>query len=90
LQGYYDQSTVSSDSFEQAVNVLPNGQAVITPTLQQRQIRLQTSTAATITYTGFNMLDPIVGGYSQRARNLRHALAIAINSEEYSCRKTTT
>lgn len=83
LQGYYDQSTVSSDSFEQAVNLLPNGEAVLTPTLQQRNIHLQVSTTPSIIYTGFNMLDPVVGGYSARARNLRHALAIAINSEEY-------
>lgn len=83
LQGYYDQSTVSSDSFEQAVNLLPNGEAVVTPTLQQRQIRLQTSTAASIFYTGFNMLDPVVGGNTDRARALRHALAVTINSEEF-------
>jgi len=32
---------------------------------------------------GFNMLDPVVGGYSERARKLRQAISIAIDYEEY-------
>ena len=34
-------------------------------------------------YTGFNMLDPVVGGGSERARLLRQAIAIAMDFEEF-------
>jgi ABC-type transport system substrate-binding protein len=34
-------------------------------------------------YLGFNMLDPVVGGYTERARKLRHAISIAVDQEEY-------
>lgn len=32
---------------------------------------------------GFNMLDPVVGGLSERARKLRQALSIAIDYDEF-------
>ena len=32
---------------------------------------------------GFNMLDPTVGGASERSRKLRQAIAIAVDYEEY-------
>ena len=34
-------------------------------------------------YMGFNMLDPVVGGASERARKLRLAISIAIDQEEF-------
>jgi ABC-type transport system substrate-binding protein len=34
-------------------------------------------------YTGFNMLDPVVGGLDERGRKLRRAIAIALDFEEY-------
>ena len=34
-------------------------------------------------YMGFNMLDPVVGGNSERARKLRQAISIAIDQEEF-------
>jgi oligopeptide transport system substrate-binding protein len=43
---------------------------------------LQTSVATSIGYIGFNMLDPVVGGDSERARKLRQAISIAIDEEE--------
>ena len=36
-----------------------------------------------IYYYGFNMRDPVVGGYSEDKRKLRQALQIAYNMEEY-------
>lgn len=83
LQGYYDQSAIGSDSFEQAINLLPNGKPEVTPVLKNKNIRLQTSTSPSMFYIGFNMLDPIVGGYGERARKLRQAIAIIYNNEEY-------
>jgi oligopeptide transport system substrate-binding protein len=83
LQGYYDASGISSDSFDQAVRVGSGGEIALTPAMQRQDIALHTAVAASIYYTGFNMLDPVVGGYSERARKLRHAIAIAVDFEEY-------
>jgi hypothetical protein len=38
---------------------------------------------SSIFYMGFNMLDSVVGGDSERARKLRLAISIAIDYEEY-------
>ena len=51
--------------------------------MEAKGIRLLTSVRASITYMGFNMQDPVVGGDSERARLLRRALAIAIDFDEY-------
>lgn len=83
LQGYYDQSAISTDSFDQAIRLDKNGNPVVTPLLKEKNIKLQTSVAPGIYYTGFNMLDPVVGGYSERARKLRQAIGIAFDTEEY-------
>ena len=83
LQGYYDLSGIGSDSFDQAVRVSMEGEATLTPDMEARGIRLDTSIAPTIFYLGANWLDPVVGGNSERTRKLRQALAIAVDWEEY-------
>lgn len=83
LQGYYDASGIASDSFDQAVQFAANGQIQLTPAMQAQGMQLQTEVTTSIFYMGFNMLDPIVGGNSERARKLRQALSIAIDYEEY-------
>ncbi len=83
LQGYYDQSAISSDSFEQSVKVGSDGQAHLTPEMRDKGIRLNTSTGTATYYYGFNMLDEVVGGNSARARLLRRAISIALDQEEY-------
>ncbi|MGH8711822.1 MAG: ABC transporter substrate-binding protein, partial [Burkholderiales bacterium] len=83
LQGYYDASGITSDSYDQAVQVGAQGEAVVTEAMREKGIRLETSVATTIIYMGFNMLDPVVGGYSERARKLRQAISIAVDYEEY-------
>ncbi|HBC57582.1 MAG TPA: peptide ABC transporter substrate-binding protein, partial [Gammaproteobacteria bacterium] len=83
LQGYYDTSGVSSESFDQVVQFGSTGDAVLTEEIQQKGIRLVTSVAATSFYTGFNMLDPVIGGYSEEAKKLRRAVSIAMDYEEY-------
>ncbi|MDQ2994601.1 MAG: ABC transporter substrate-binding protein [Pseudomonadota bacterium] len=83
LQGYYDTSGVSSDSFDQAIHISGVGSADLTEEMKQRGIYLQTEVSPTIYYMGFNMLDPVVGGNSERARKLRHAIAIAIDFDDY-------
>lgn len=83
LQGYYDVSSISEDSFDQAVRVNKQGQPVLSPEMKQRGILLHIYPEMTITYLGFNMLDPIVGGQGESARLLRQAISIAVNIEEY-------
>lgn len=83
LQGYYDASGISSDSFDQAVQFSGGGNAQLTPAMTEKGIQLQTSVTTSIFYMGFNMLDSVVGGDSERARKLRLAISIALDYEEY-------
>ncbi|MFQ5543041.1 MAG: ABC transporter substrate-binding protein [Nitrospiria bacterium] len=82
LQGFYDSSGISSDSFDQAVQFSGTGDAALTDEMKEKGIRLRTSIATTTFYMAFNMLDPVVGGYTDAARKLRQAIAIAIDQEE--------
>ncbi len=83
LQGYYDASGISSDSFDQAVQMSVGGEASVTDQMQAHGIALSTSVATSTMYTGFNWLDETVGGSSERATKLRRAIAIAIDFEEF-------
>ena len=83
LQGYYDLSGVGADSFDQAIRITSGGEATLSPSLHAKGMQLQKVTDPSIYYLGFNMLDPIVGGASERARKLRRAISIAINYDEY-------
>jgi len=83
LQGYYDFSGLSADSFDSAVQITPEGKPVLTPEMQAKGIRLTEVHEAMIQYLGFNMLDPIVGGKSSRAKKLRQAIAMVIDYNEH-------
>jgi ABC-type transport system substrate-binding protein len=83
LQGYYDASGISSDSFDQAVQVNVSGEAAVSDEMKTQGITLNTSVATSTMYTGFNWLDPVVGGNSERATKLRRAIAIAVDFEEF-------
>ena len=83
LQGYYDTSSVSSDSFDQAVEIGAGGEIDLTDEMKDKGIGLKTNVSSSIYYFGFNMLDDIVGGYSEKASKLRRAIAIAVDYEEY-------
>jgi len=83
LQGYFDISGISSDSFDQTVSLSPTGEAQLTEQMRSQEIQLQTAVATSTIYVGFNMLDSTVGGGSERARKLRHAISIAFDIEEF-------
>lgn len=83
LQGYYDASGISSDSFDQAVQVSVGGEAHVSDAMRAQGIVLNTAVATSTLYTGFNWLDPVVGGESERASKLRRAIAIAVDFEEF-------
>jgi len=83
IQGYYDVSGISSDSFDQAVQVSSAGEFGLSDAMKEKGIQLETAVGTSTFYIGFNMLDPVVGGYSEKAKKLRRAIAIAIDHEEY-------
>jgi len=80
LQGWYDASGISSDSFDQAVKINVGGDVALTDEMQQKGIRLVTSVRSSTFYMGFNMLDAVVGG---DAKKLRQAVSIALDQEEF-------
>jgi ABC-type transport system substrate-binding protein len=83
LQGYYDASGIGSDSFDQAIQVSNQGKAGLTDMMREMGIQLSTGIGASTYYMGFNMRDPVVGGYTEQVRKLRQAISIAIDYEEF-------
>lgn len=83
LQGYYDRSGISADSFDQAIKLNKKGKPVLSKDMKQKGITLKTTVNPSLFYIGFNMLDDIVGGNSIRAKKLRQAISIALDYEEY-------
>ena len=85
LQGYYDSSGISSDSFDQAIRSSGSGadEVGLTDSMIEKGITLATSINTSIHYMGFNMLDDVIGGNTERARLLRQAISIAVDYEEY-------
>ncbi len=83
LQGYYDASAISSDAFDQAIQFGGGGQVMLTDDMRDKGISLKTAVSPSTFYMGFNMLDSVVGGDSERARKLRRAISIAVDYEEF-------
>lgn len=83
LQGYYDASGISSDSFDQAVQMGSGGEASVTDEMSGHGIQLETAVETSTMYTGFNWLDKTVGGNTESSRKLRQAIAVAVDFEEF-------
>ena len=83
LQGYYDTSGISSDSFDKSVELNSRGEFGLSDEMIERDIELSSAVATSLYYLGFNMLDPVVGGDAQRARLLRRAISIAVDYDEF-------
>lgn len=83
LQGYYDSSGISSDSFDQAVTLTGDDAAELTEYMIGKDISLVTSVRPSIYYLGFNMLDETIGSLDARGRKLRQAISIALDMEEF-------
>ncbi|MBI5361264.1 MAG: ABC transporter substrate-binding protein [Planctomycetes bacterium] len=82
LQGYFDSSGISSDSFDQAIATGSQGSIGLSDYMKERGIRLEMSPRPTVYYYGFNMNDDVAGGYSDEKCRLRQAIAIALDAEE--------
>ncbi len=74
---------MSSDAFDQAVQLSATGDIGLTPAMREKGIRFLGGVQPTVMYFGFNMLDPVIGGLDDRHRKLRQAISIAVNMEEY-------
>ena len=69
LQGYYDASGISSDTFDQAVRVTVAGRgAADARDAKRRASACRPRSPRASIYMGFNMLDPVVGGRRASAR----------------------
>lgn len=82
LQGYYDASGISADSFDQAIHINKQGEAILSQEMKDKKMYLTQTLEPAIFYMGFNMMDQVVGGYSEKARKLRQAISIAVNFDE--------
>lgn len=88
LQGYYDIPQVDRGDWGVSMLVAANDSPDKAALYQKLGIQLPTTVEATISYFGFNWLDPVVGRGDtpeQQARNrkLRQALSVIINQEEF-------
>ena len=82
MQGYYDTSGVQTEQFDQTVSLSSQGEFNLTDSMGSRGIRLLQTTTASLGYEMFNIDDPIFGGYTDKARKLRQAISIAIDTGE--------
>ncbi len=79
LQGYYDDGGIIKESFDAIVK-----DDRLSPEMVARGMRLDTEVEPTVFYVGFNMEDGVVGAPAgHRSRNLRQAMSLAINVEDY-------
>ncbi len=79
LQGYYDASGVIKESFDRVIQ-----KGDLSPDMRSLGISLARSVEPAVSYLGFNMDDPVVGTKGgERARKLRQAMSLAIDSEEF-------
>jgi len=83
LQGYYDYSGIASDNFAQAIQSGEGGNFELTDYMKTKGITLKKAAAPSIFYWGFNMLDPVIGGYTEDKIKLRQAISIAFDINEY-------
>lgn len=82
-QGFYDASGVGEDQFNEAIDLDADGHMRLTPRMRSQGVRLYSEVQPGIFYLAFNMLDPVVGGRSPRARALRQAIALAVDFSAY-------
>lgn len=86
LQGYYDRSGEvhghTTGVYDRAFVVGPDG-VEMSDDLADHGITMSPDVKPGLYYYGFNMRDPVVGGYTPEKRALRQALQIAFNTEEY-------
>jgi ABC-type transport system substrate-binding protein len=61
LQGYYDVSGITVRQLRPGGTDVRDGEPRLSEEMERQGIRLQTSVGTSVSYMGFNMLDPVVG-----------------------------
>ncbi len=79
IQGYLDASGIGKEQFDKVIT----SDKGLSPKMAQKGIRLKTAVGSDIFYYGFNMLDPVVGGYTDEKKYLRRAIAKALDVNQY-------
>ena len=82
LQGYYDLSGITSDSFDQAVTMGQGGKTELTPAMKKRH-RPPHIRASGHGLPRLQHARPAIGGYTEDKEKLRRAITIALDHEEY-------
>ncbi len=86
-QGFYDRSgdgnsNINTSTFDQAFTAGPDG-LELTQELESRNIVVDEEIRPSIFYTGFNMLDETIGGYTEDKQKLRQAISIVWDDKEF-------
>ncbi len=81
LQGYLDSSAVTQTNFEQAIGA--SGAGKLSEEMSRKGIKMTHSPRMNILQLGFNMTDKQVGGYGEKNRKLRQAIALSVDSQEF-------
>ncbi len=80
LQGYYDAAGIIKESFDK---VIQDGD--LSDEMEEMGISLEKAVDPSVMYIGFNMDDPVIGAAGgRRARKLRQAMSLVIDSAEFS------
>ncbi len=80
LQGYYDASGIVQESFDKVVQ-----EGALSPEMAALGMKLEKSVQPSIWFLAFNMNDPEVGTPGgERARLLRQAMSLVVDSAEYT------
>ncbi|MCC2672426.1 MAG: ABC-type oligopeptide transport system,periplasmic component [Armatimonadetes bacterium] len=79
LQGYLDRYSVTQDNFRQVMSPMGG----LSPEMQRKGVVLSKVASPNTYYFGFNMEDKTYGGLSPKARKLRQAISLAIDSQEF-------
>lgn len=77
LQGYLDSWGVTQENYSQVIS----RQGQLSEEMKQKGVRLRKSVGIDISYFGFNMNDPVVGGYTPQKRKLRQAISLTIDAQ---------
>ena len=85
-QGYLDRAgeistNIRASNFDQAFTVSGTG-VELSDELKALNMTMDQEIRPSISYVAFNMLDPVVGGYTEDKRKLRQAISIVWNTQE--------
>ena len=78
-QGYLDASGIGKEHFQKVIT----DRGELSSSMKARGMRLVTEVSSDIYYFSFNMLDPLVGGSSEKNRLLRQAISCALDMNSY-------